>query len=130
MTVNTFAARAAALAIPLTVVASAQAQDTNLVSSPMLTYKAGSGVNNRTLLIASAIILFVGLVDSNSALIIIGGVGVLVSTANTSSYRYRLQNYHQDLASSGRFSFGIAPFSQGEMKFSNPRPYFQASFKF
>lgn len=110
--------------------ASASAQTLNVAGpSPSLRATPG-GVSNRTLLLASAIILLVGLADSNSTLTIIGGVGVLISVMDSNTTAFRMNSYRHDIVRAGGLSFGFAPYSQPGSSAFRPAPYAQISVKF
>ncbi len=128
---NIAAKAAVAVALTTLACASATAQTLN-VDGPSLPslLSAPGGVSNHTLLIASAIVLLVGLADSNSTLTIIGGVGVLVSVLDTNTVGFRMNSYRHDIVRTGGLSFGVAPFGQPGSTAFRPSPYAQISIKF
>ena len=132
MTMKNIAAKAAvAAALTSLACASASAQTLDVDGPSMPSFRAApGGISNHTLLLASAIILLVGLADSNSTLTIIGGVGVLISVMDTNTRAYRLNSYRHDLVQTGGLSFGVAPYGQPGSTAFRPAPYAQISIKF
>jgi hypothetical protein len=122
--------------LPLIVSTAADAQTTNLNMVPGLSY--GKAVQSRetwrTVTIVSGVLLFVGLVDDNSALILLGGAGLLVSLSATNGNMYRPQARGVELLQFGNVSFGVKPFGQMDLsrELTTPRPsmVLQAKFKF
>jgi hypothetical protein len=128
---NITAKAAAAVALTSVACASANAQTLNVDGPSMHSLRAApGGISNRTLLLASAIILLVGLADSDSTLTIIGGVGVLISVMDTNTMSYRMNSYRHDLIRTGGLSFGMAPYGQPGSTAFRPAPYAQISIKF
>jgi len=105
------------------------AQTLNVQSPSSFTLSsARRTTGNHDLLLASAIILLVGLADDNQALTILGGVGVLICVADNGQLGYRA--YRHDLLKSGPLSFGFATFGNAGPNPSFTRPYAQLSFRF
>mgnify|MGYP003351730321 CR=1 FL=1 len=94
-----------------------------------LTLAADHGSRN-TLLLASAIVLGVGLLDDNRTLTVLGGVGVLVSLYQSGQMGYRQST--MSLAGSGNWSMGLRS-NVRELNFQTPNrpaPFVQWSKKF
>lgn len=132
MTMKNIAAKAVvAAALTSLACASASAQTLNVDGPSMPSFRAApGGISNHTLLLASAIILLVGLADSDNTLTIIGGVGVLISVMDTNTMRFRMSSYRHDLVRTGGLSFGVAPFSYAGSTAFRPAPYAQISVRF
>ena len=131
MTIKNIATKAAvAVALTSLACASASAQTLNVNGPSMSLRAAPGGVSNRTLLLASAIILLVGVADGDNTLTIIGGVGVLISVMDTNTMGYRMNSYRRDLVHAGGLSFGFAPYGQPGSTAFRPAPYAQISIKF
>lgn len=88
-----------------------------------------------TVMIVSGIVLVVGLITDESTLVILGGVGVIVSLVQMER-RFQLQYSPRgiDLFQKGPITFGLNPFSQPGLV-DRPGPprtglYLAASFKF
>jgi hypothetical protein len=105
--------------------------------SPAFAFKSTTNRETwHTVLIVSGVLLFIGIVDSDSTLAILGGAGVLVSLSQTNgnAYRYNPAGRTLDFANIGKLSFGVNPF--GGMNLAQglnaPHPKFvvQAKFKF
>lgn len=125
---------ALALGIGLSGMASAQNHDLKLTAT--LSYGQSEKQTWNTVLLISAAVLVVGLIQNEDTLTLLGGAGVLVSLVQTSKYGYMPQAFPHgiDLVQKGPLSLGMNPFglvgpSQG---FTNLRPsvYVAMNFKF
>ncbi len=137
MNIRNSAAKLAALAIlPLATAAVANAQSTNYTDFSHLSYSRGTNHETwHSVLLISGILLFAGLVDDNSGLIILGGAGVLVALSETNGNAYRSSVGHgTDLLQMGNVSLGVNPFAYANpnQRLEMPKPAFviQAKFKF
>ena len=90
-----------------------------------------------TVMIISAVVGIIGLVDGDSTLTLIGAGGVLLSlfeTGGSSSFRFQGFRHGFDLVHSGPLSFGVNPFGAlGPIQnpsISRPNPFVQLSIKF
>ncbi|MBI1755913.1 MAG: hypothetical protein HYR64_02260 [Fimbriimonas ginsengisoli] len=123
---NITARAAAAIAFGLMASVPAAAQTTAPVGAPALSFgRPVRGDSSHTLLLVSAIVLVVGLAESNSTLTILGGAGVLISLSETGRlYRPESPRRGVDLVKVGRVSMGVSPFGQiGQPQgFSSPQP--------
>jgi hypothetical protein len=127
---------AAAAAIGMTLVGTAGAQESKFTIPTQLSYQSSSKQMWNTVLIVSAVVLAVGLLQDDTTLAILGGAGVLVSLTQVNKYGFQLQSHPRglDLVKSGPLSFGVNPFGQiglrdgfGPIK---PSVYLSANFKF
>lgn len=124
---NILAKSFAACAITFAIAAPACAQTASLTGAPPLTYNSmANGTNNNTILLVSGAVLLIGLVDDNSALTILGGVGVLYSVVGTGQNHYQ---FH-DVARKGPFSIGFTTYGQLSPNTPRPSPYIEHTWKF
>ncbi len=129
MTINNISAKvAAALAISFLAVAPACAQSQNLVTNPSLSFNSASGGSNNALLLVSAGVLLIGLVDDNNTLTLLGGLGVLYSVVGSGQSHF--QSYRHEVAKTGPLSVGFISYRQPDLSPMRPSPYIQATFKF
>lgn len=156
MTLNDFALRAAAvLTLGCLAVAPVYAQTTNFdltqtrpsetsinanldyrpqayglqalkLDSPRASLAAGSGISMNTLMLVSAIVLIVGVIDDDRTLEVLGGVGVIIALLE-SNQKLGLQPVRPGLLHVGPVSLGIR--SDRTMT-ARPTPYAQVTFKF
>jgi hypothetical protein len=122
-------------ALALVVVAPANAQSV-APNTPTVSFQSSKKGMWQTVLLVSAIVGVVGVVQGDSTLIILGGAGVLLSLYQTNQMGFRPQPFRHglDLMRSGPVSFGIQPFGTFGLQpgFTTPRPtaYLHASFRF
>lgn len=124
---NILAKTSAAFALAFAGVAPACAQTASLAGAPPLFFNsAARSTDNNTILLVSAGVLLIGLVDSNNTLIILGGAGVLYTVIGSGQNRYQ---YH-DLAKRGPLSFGLATYGPLTPNSPKPSPFIERTWKF
>ncbi|HVT13148.1 MAG TPA: hypothetical protein VHE55_12865 [Fimbriimonadaceae bacterium] len=130
MYVKTFAM----IALALAVVAPASAQSIGLANTPTLSFSRSADRDTwHTVMIVSAVVGIVGLLDGDGTLAVLGGAGVALSLIESDSSRFQLRpfRYGLNLAKAGPLSFGIDPIGLSPV-FAKPRPsvFVRATFKF
>src|SRR5215469_2695529 len=76
------------------------------------------------IMLVSAIVLVAGIVDQDSGLIIIGGVGLVISVVESGPPSFRYSPYHPgvDLAHEGGLSFGVYPYTKYDLLPGSAKP--------
>lgn len=127
---------AATILAPMTL-AVANAQDQAFKIPASLSYARSSPRDTwNTVLVVSAGVLIIGLIQDDSTLTILGGAGTLVSLVQLNQTHFRPQYSPRgiSLLSSGPVSFGVTPFGSmnAQQGFRDFRPgaYIAANFKF
>lgn len=127
----------AALAIGTGLTSTARASDNDFKIPTRLSFSAASQKDTwNTVLIISAAVMVVGLIQEESTLTLLGGAGVLVSLFQTNKMGFSAPAlpHGLDLVKSGPVSFGFSPFGQFGLASGvttlNPSPYVVAKFKF
>lgn len=121
-------------ALAFGVVAPAGAQSIGLANTPALSFSRSADKGTwHTVMIVSAVVGVIGLLDGDSTLAVLGGAGVLLSVVESDQSRFQLRPFRHglDLARTGPLSFGIDPIGLSP-GFARPRPaaYLHATFKF
>jgi hypothetical protein len=137
MTVKNLSTKAAA-AIGLALVASvpASAQSATPIAAPTLSFSSSQRDTWHTVLIVSAIVGVVGIIQGDSTLTVLGGVGVLVSLVESEQmkFRFKPQSHGLDLLKMGPVSLGVNPLGKigiaQAYQSSRPTAYMQLTFKF
>ena len=125
---KTTAKAAAGMAFVAMATVPAMAQTPAMVGAPALSYnRAMRHDSNHTLLIVSAAVLVIGVIDSNSTLTILGAAGVFLSLSE-SGQMYRARS-GSDLLKYGNVSLGFNA-KGSPQAMSDARPYIQISSKF
>ena len=122
---NTLTKVGAVAAVATAAMGAAQAQSSHFdrETNLSISYRhADSG--GHTLLLVSGIVLLVGLIDGDSTLTALGGIGVLVYIVEYDNNTYRFR----PLARDGNLTFGVS--TLGSTGFVQPRPYAQWTIKF
>lgn len=133
---STFKLAAAALVVGsgFTSVASAQSRDFKIPTT--LEYQSSRRDTWNTVLIVSAAVMVIGLVQEETTLTLLGGAGVLISLVQLNNSRYASQLFPggMDLVRRGPVSFGIKPYDETMLRSGfntvQPSPYISVSFKF
>ena len=121
--------------LALAVIGPATAQEARPVI-PAVSFQGSQKGMWQTVLLVSAIVGIVGVVQGDSTLTILGGAGVVLSLYQTGKMGFNPQPFRHgiDLMRSGPVSFGVQPFGQfGPLPgLNSPRPtaYLHATFKF
>jgi hypothetical protein len=127
---------AAPLTLAFLITAPAMAQSTVPAAAPALSLQRSQRGTWQTVLLVSAAVGIVGLLQGDTTLTLLGGAGVLLSLYETNRTGFRPQPFRHgiDLLSSGPVSFGIQPLGQFGLSrgLAKPQPsaYIQATFKF
>ena len=121
--------------LALGVVGSATAQDTRPIVPP-LSFQSSQRQMWQSVLLVSAAVGVLGLVQGDSTLTLLGGAGVLLALyqTNRAGFQLRPSKFGIDVVGAGPVSVGIAPFGQRGfskgMGTGRPAAYVQATFKF
>jgi hypothetical protein len=122
---------AAAGALALSIVAGANAQSSTSLKPIELNFQASQRNTWNTVMLISAAVGIVGVVQGDSTLTLLGGAGVVLSLYQMERNRYGFRGF--EFAKSGPVSMGINPLGVGfSQSISSVRPtaYIQATFKF
>ena len=130
---TTITALAIALGAGLSSVASAQNHDFKLSATLSFSSSSNRGTWN-TVLIVSAVVFAVGLIQGDSTLALLGGAGALVSLVelNKNGYAPQYMPHGLDLVRRGPLSLGLNPFGEFGMMpgYMSIRPSFYAAMNF
>lgn len=131
---------AMALSIGMGISNSAVASDLPFTIPTKLSYTSAPSQKNtwNTVLIVSAAVLVVGLIQGESTLALLGGAGVLVSLVQTNNLGFQAPSMPRgiDFYKAGPVSFGLSPFGRFGLRSSagfdslSPSPYVVANFRF
>ena len=133
---NLMTKAAATATVAFLATAPAWAQNSTSLSAPALSFSSSQRDTWHTVMVVSAVVGVVGLLDGDTTLVILGGAGVLVSLVESDQMKFRLRPRSSgvDLLKMGPVSLGINPLGQIGMaqayQSSRPTAYVQVSFKF
>lgn len=125
---------AIALGVCMAGTANSQSQKFTLPTS--LNYQSNSKQTWNTVLIVSAVVMAVGLIQDETTLTLLGGAGVIVSLVqlNKTGFAPSYATRGLDVMQSGPVSLGFRPFGPAGLVTKtptfNPSPYIMANFKF
>lgn len=129
-------ATVAALAIGFGATTSAQAQSKSFTIPTTMSYASSPRQTWNTVLLVSAAVMVVGLIQEESSLTLLGGAGVLVSLFQLNKTGFRSEFFASgvDVVKKGAFSFGVSPVNELRPTFGQtqlqPTAYAIATFKF
>lgn len=122
----------AAGAFAVSVIGAAHAQSRTNLKPITLNFQSNQRNTWHTVLLISAAVGIVGVIQGDSTLTLLGGAGVVLSLYESERYRSGLRGF--DLVKTGPLSMGINPLGVGfNRSLSTVRPaayYIQATFKF
>lgn len=131
---------ALALSIGTGISSSAVASDLPFTIPTKLSYSSAANQKStwNTVLIVSAAVLVIGLIQEESTLALLGGAGVLVSLVQTNNLGFQAPSMPRgiDFYKSGPVSFGLSPFGRFGLRLGagfdsfSPSPYVVANFRF
>jgi len=131
---NLAARAAAATAVAFMAALPAGAQTAAPIGAPTLSFRSSGDRDTwHTVMLVSAVVAIVGVVDNDSTLTVLGGAGILLSLYESDRSRFRLRP-GVDLLKMGPMSIGVNPLGQMGLSqgFTRPRPspYVQLTFRF